>query len=343
MSPHELSHRRIRNVTVNVKPMKYQIPKQALSQQMSQLVAHDFYDYFAVKYLRAKHPVCAISAWIYWHIDVYGDQELRLPEEQLLSCFKTSARFVSLPICLRTTGKSGSAHANALFIDLHRGTAERFEPHGARAYTMFSDYRYEALDKALAVYFGSEKLNLKYIAPSEYSPVYGPQALEHYIEERGYCAAWSLWYIDMRLSYPDLPRKKLVLALVNKLTLKRKAGTLTAYLLDYVNQVYHIMLIDFPQYRDMFLHFNRYLDLPKNTRKHAAFRAFRKHMSSLVRDKPMKSVHQAIFFKPPTRFVPRDFQVHMTKWNPTIKKYSVISMWSDTSTKSDRKGAPPTR
>lgn len=302
--------RRLRDVTVNVKSSR----NHNAASKMSQLVTQSFYDYFAVRYLRTKHPVCAIANWIYWRVDG-GDRELRVPEKALLNCFHTSARFVSIPLCLRTTGDRGSAHANALFIDVQACTAERFEPHGARAYSMFSDYEYEALDNALAAYFAKKTINLKYIAPSAYSPVIGPQALEHYIEERGYCAAWSMWYTDMRLTYPDVPRNKLVIALVNKLSVKLKNGSLSVYLLDYVNQVYQLMISEFPQYHDMFLNFDTYLLLPHTTRKGFAFSAFQKRMFALITKQPMTRIHieNSMRFKTPTQLKSKDFKLDTTK------------------------------
>lgn len=298
--------------TVNV---NRQIAKK-LPKKMSQLVTRDFYDYFAVKYLRAKHAVCAIPTWMYWDIDKKGSIELRIPDKEFNQCMKSANRFVSIPMCLRSI--EGGSHANALFIDKDAKTAERFEPHGARAYELFKDFKYEELDEALANVLAQK--TLQYIAPSQYAPKLGPQSMEHYIGESGYCAGWSLWYTDMRLTYPEVPRDVLAKALFSKLNDKYDDDTLTSYLLNYVRQVYAYMVKEFPQYRQFLYKYDDYKKLPKTDEKRIAFQRFQDHMNDLVNNQPMKRIRiPKSTMRYPSAIESRDLYSKPTK--VSVKRY----------------------
>jgi hypothetical protein len=73
------------------------------------------------------------------------------------------------------------------------------------------------LDKYLSRIF-AEEFGIQYIAPYTYCPEkYGFQTLEsdqnnpyHELDPEGFCAFWSIFYADLRLTYPNLSRDKLV-------------------------------------------------------------------------------------------------------------------------------------
>ena len=251
-----------------------------LPEKMAHLTSRDFFDYFAVKYLQTKHKLCAIPYWLNWKVQNSKKQDLEVPEFYLNQCMESSERFVSIPLCL--SSEIGGAHANALFIDKKEKTAERYEPHGARSYQIFDDFEYEKFDKNLGSYL-KKKYGLEYIPPSNFLPALGPQSFEHYIDESGYCATWSLWYIDMRLSYPNISREKLVLGMFDKVhDMLRDPAILTRYLVNYAKQVYNVMVSEFPQYKDFFINYDVYKKLPKNNKKKKAFDAFVDEMNDLV-------------------------------------------------------------
>jgi len=256
------------------------------------LSSTSFFDAFSVKYLKAKHKkVCALPFWFWWRVG-RTNQTFEIPKHYIDECFNNSkARFVFIPLCLESP-EPGSTHANALLCDKKKGTVERFEPHGARAYEIFKDYKYEELDEHLAKYFQSE-YNLEYISPITYCPALGPQSIEHYISESGYCATWSLWYIDMRLTYPDVDRSVLVKGMFDKLHDLLTKGKVGEYLVDYAKQVYAVMLADFPHYKDMFINYDTYKRRPANSPIGRAFDKFMDDMDNLVKDplfinKPVK-------------------------------------------------------
>jgi hypothetical protein len=276
-----------------VKVQKLDLP------DFAHLTSLRFYDYFAVKFLKQKHPhVCAIPHWFYWTVQK-NRQEMSFPKYYIDQCLSTKMRFVSVPICL-ISPKAPGGHANSLIIDKQgkqsadfvsrykhlpnvtarrgKGTVERFEPHGARAYEIFKDYIYEKLDTQLEVLF-AETYGLEYIPPIAFCPALGPQTLEHYITESGYCATWSLWYTDMRLTYPNVDRERLVKGMFDKLHDKLTQGSLTDYLLDYARQVYAVMVTEFPHYQDFFIHYDKY---NRSRFRSKAFKTFIEEMDNLV-------------------------------------------------------------
>ena len=66
--------------------------------------------------------------------------------------------------------------------------------------------------------------NIKYISPKNYLPKIGFQFIDSVEDSKskigdpgGFCALWSIWYIDMRLTNIYIERKKLVNHLIKKI------------------------------------------------------------------------------------------------------------------------------
>ena len=114
------------------------------------------------------------------------------------------------------------SHANYIIYDTKTNELERFEPHGSRNPNKFN-YNSLLMDQTLKQYFIDYFPNLKYIKPSDYLPKVGYQLLDNSERNKyrnigdpsGFCALWCIWYVDMRLSYPDVPRNKLVETTLN--------------------------------------------------------------------------------------------------------------------------------
>jgi ankyrin repeat protein len=134
-------------------------------------------------------------------------------------------RFLIIPIGIELIIEENIySHANYLLFDFEKMEVERFEPHGAE-HPVDLDYDSELLDKKL-----KEKINLipdlkfKYFSPRQYLPKIGFQKKEihelksDYIgDPNGFCALWCIWWIDLRISNPDIPREKLVKLLFKEL------------------------------------------------------------------------------------------------------------------------------
>jgi hypothetical protein len=116
------------------------------------------------------------------------------------------------------------AHANGLLYDVKNKYIERFDPYGNVPYAS------ESMDIYLRKFF-KKNLGIKYYSPKHTAKGITFQVIgdETNIDNRvkgdpgGYCLAWTLWYIEMRLLHPNLNPKKLIKLSVdslNKLPIK---------------------------------------------------------------------------------------------------------------------------
>lgn len=129
-------------------------------------------------------------------------------------------RFIIIPVGIEM--RIGS-HANYLIYDKELKELERFEPHGSSPPTGF-DYNQSALDNILETKMKEMDVDIKYVSPKDYLPKIGFQILDIYEKKKkrigdpgGFCALWSIWYIDMRLTYKDITRDKLVKILIKEI------------------------------------------------------------------------------------------------------------------------------
>jgi ankyrin repeat protein len=128
-------------------------------------------------------------------------------------CVKSKTRFIVIPLGIEL--KSGS-HSNYLIYDKTTNEIERFEPHGGTTPIGFN-YNSHLLDESLIKYFKTINNNIKYIRPEDYIPKIGFQIMDSYETNNkrigdpgGFCALWSIWYVDQRLTYQELDRKTLI-------------------------------------------------------------------------------------------------------------------------------------
>ena len=124
-------------------------------------------------------------------------------------------RYIYLKLTL-IPSNSGT-HANIMIYDKKTGILERFEPYGNVPYLDV-----EKLDSFLENKLGTifERFNstFKYLSPKFSIKSVGYQVLSNDSDNTnkkmgdpfGYCLAWTLWYLEMRIHNPDLSPKKLV-------------------------------------------------------------------------------------------------------------------------------------
>ena len=141
--------------------------------------------------------------------------------------------------------KKSSSHANAMIYDRRENTLERFEPNGAIAegFSQLGEkFSYIILDQVLDLFFtsffhgngnqeeekGGEK-KFKYIPSNLICPSFGFQLIESSEQSStligdpgGFCSAWTLFYIDARLSNPDIPPDILLDLLLDRLAAPAK-------------------------------------------------------------------------------------------------------------------------
>jgi ankyrin repeat protein len=141
------------------------------------------------------------------------------------------------------------AHANYLLIDIELMEVERFEPHGS-SYPVGLNYEPELLDMFISSYLDESGLKFKYFKPKDYLPKIGFQTIEinelksDYIgDPNGFCALWCIWWVDMRLSNPNIPRIKLVKQLnkelINsKISYKKLIRDYSQYIIDIRDKIF---------------------------------------------------------------------------------------------------------
>lgn len=98
-------------------------------------------------------------------------------------------------------------HANILIYDIVKNTIERFDPYGKVPF-----FNGEGIDQLLKSFFHDYLPNIKYIGANDLSAdisfqVYSDETNdENYIENDpvGFCVAWCMWYIEMRIKNSDI-------------------------------------------------------------------------------------------------------------------------------------------
>jgi hypothetical protein len=117
-------------------------------------------------------------------------------------------------------GKGGrSGHANAIIYDLEKQELEIFEPQGGSGIANYEDMMRKEMYKAIHTLFKKHYPVKKFHSPldrchgPQYADALPPAMVNAFMIKNkpyGYCAAWSLYYLDLRLSNPDVPRKELI-------------------------------------------------------------------------------------------------------------------------------------
>ena len=105
----------------------------------------------------------------------------------------------------------GWFHANMIIINSKLRTAEHFEPHGAILYDVRG--MEDILKEKFLRTFGITYYRMLDICPHI---IKGPQLLM--LNDPGFCASWSIWFLDMRLLNLDVDRTLLYKGLMNKLS-----------------------------------------------------------------------------------------------------------------------------
>jgi hypothetical protein len=155
-----------------------------------------------------------------------------------------SKRFIVFPFGYNCTD---SGHANYMLYDRKLKSMERFETFGRINSVCLNPPN---LDKKILELFinkfGTDFIK-NYYTPLSYLPDENFQTIQEREKEWidrdeeeepvGYCSVWSAWYIDLRLSNPDIDREKLVQLALNKLN--KLPITLTSFIRNYSS-----MLVD---------------------------------------------------------------------------------------------------
>lgn len=118
---------------------------------------------------------------------------------------------ISLVICEKNQ-QSKTAHLNVLLYDKKYNTLERFEPVGSLEVLI---YKQKSLDDILEEHLEQmfNKNDIKYFKPKDYIPKYSFQyydAIQTKKNRNGYCAYWTFYYLELRLSNILIDKKDLI-------------------------------------------------------------------------------------------------------------------------------------
>ncbi len=131
---------------------------------------------------------------------------------------KSKKRFVAIYLYIKWECSSNEAHFNALLFDNKNKTIERFEP-----YSFFSEKKYFDVSMRFDKEFSKiikKHLNYEYIVPINFCPMKGFQQKEENSllntlnvktvgnyqfnnDPGGFCGAWSLYFLNLRISNPN--------------------------------------------------------------------------------------------------------------------------------------------
>lgn len=132
-------------------------------------------------------------------------------------------RFIIVPMAIEI---EKGAHSNYLLYDKKYNEVERFEPYGTGIPPEFN-YNPKLLDSILKKRFKKIDPKIKYLAPDDYLSKINFQQFDSVEKQAkkigdpgGFCALWAMWYINQRLTYPDINREYLVGQLLKNIRLK---------------------------------------------------------------------------------------------------------------------------
>ena len=131
--------------------------------------------------------------------------------------------------------EENNLHANILFYNFNDKTITRFEPYGN---TFVID---ENIDEILSEEL-TWNLDFKYIKPSDYVNGSGLQSLSddnNIIYQKpgdfgGFCLAWCLWFVEMKLKNKNISNRDLVSKSIKKIIKKQ---SLVDYIRSYGNKI----------------------------------------------------------------------------------------------------------
>ena len=181
--------------------------------------------------------------------------------DKIAKCKEAGKRFAV--IMLYIGGVSG-AHENSMIYDIQKNELEFFEPHGTiNVEPETDDYMradlYEKIRDIFFVRFGTKKMYF----PNDICPI-GPQVYDSKYKNTyknqqvinkpgGYCAAWSLYYLDARLTNPDIPRENLI-PMFNKKFKKESIYFITNYSAFFLELFFDV----FKEYKPLFVNLSKH-------------------------------------------------------------------------------------
>jgi hypothetical protein len=209
------------------------------------------YNLSVLKYLKKKYKqYCVIIPKINKTTNlVHRDVSLRWVQENekegyfsipnnywnyFIKCDKK--RFIVFPFGFDCSNFMG--HANYMVYDRETASLERFEPYGKTHRTCTNPNRLdEKIKKLFNDNLGKDFVK-NYYKPLDFMPLKSFQRIQESEKQNrpddppgGFCSAWSCWYAELRLSNPNIDRKKIIKYAFEKLD--NDGISLTEYIRNY--------------------------------------------------------------------------------------------------------------
>ena len=170
---------------------------------------------------------------IFWY-----DEKINWINPYFKDAFKNAdKRFVLVSLIIITKETN---HQNILIYDKKTNNIERFEPYG-----YINNKNSIDLDSFLEKIFKNIDKKINYISPKIFMNRMGFQNISENEDKfentkisdpNGFCIAWSLWYVEMRLLNPDKNNIDLITNSINKIINLDK--NFTEYIRDYANKLF---------------------------------------------------------------------------------------------------------
>ena len=150
-------------------------------------------------------------------------------------CLKKSNRFIIFPFGYSCKDYTG--HANYMIYDINTKTLERFEPNG---FMHYDDCITSDTDNLIIRLFNKNmghRLIERYYEPLDFCPFNNFQMIQHSEklklpgDPQGFCAVWSAFYTDLRLSNPNIDRRFLVTESIKEI--QNNHPNFTKFIRDY--------------------------------------------------------------------------------------------------------------
>lgn len=209
-----------------------------------------YFSMITMMYIKNKFPESCVIIPTTYNINSHEKVSLRYNErkkkltvprnfwKKFWSC--SNKRFIVFPFGYSC--KDGSGHANIMIYDSKKMTLERFEPYGDLNSVVPQDKKKcfnPEIDEILFNFFDDKGVIKEYFPPSSFIPSNGMQKIQEKeysmteYDPEGFCTMWSLFYCDLRLSNPEMERKKLLEKTIKTFTNNNKS--LTNFIRDYSN------------------------------------------------------------------------------------------------------------
>lgn len=173
-----------------------------------------------------------IGLLYYYEEELKKNKLIYLGKSLRKDIINNNKRFLVIPLTIfYPTGEQPFPHFNLIIIDMKKKVIERFEPYGSivtlETHNKFDkDFKKFLIKKNMLKEFKYH--NSKAISPYksfqeiEEEEVKKGEASERSEDLHGYCTSWAIWFLDLKMKYPNIKSGDLMQKSLKKLTKKKK-------------------------------------------------------------------------------------------------------------------------